>query len=66
MSEIISLFMTYLPVLVKAAGTVPEIIAFIHRTQAILKQSEEWTPEQQAAFDAQVEEITSQEQWKPE
>lgn len=51
MSAIISLFITYLPVLVKAAGTVPEIIRFIRRTQEILKQSKEWTPAEQEAFD---------------
>lgn len=64
MTAIISLFMTYLPVLVKAAGTVPEIIGFIRRTQEILKQDSEWTVEQQMKFDEQVESITSQEHWK--
>lgn len=66
MTEIIALFIKYLPVLVKAAGTVPEIVSFIRRTQEILKQSKEWTPAEQAKFDADVEAITSQEHWKPE
>lgn len=64
MTAIISLFMTYLPVLVKAASTVPEIIGFILRTQEILKQDKEWTADQQAQFDKDVETITSQEHWK--
>lgn len=64
MTAIISLFMAYLPVLVKAAGTVPEIIGFIRRTQEILKQDKEWTVDQQVEFDKHVEELTSQEHWK--
>ena len=66
MAALIPIFMQYLPILFKAAQAVPEIIGFVQRTQEVLKQSKEWTADQQAAFDERMEQVTSQEHWKPE
>ena len=65
-ASLIAIFIENLPYLVKAAKTAPEIFAYIQRTKKTLEQSKEWTPEQQAEFDRQVEEITSQPHWRPE
>lgn len=66
MGALIPIFIQFLPSLVKAAQAVPEVIGFIQRTQQVLKQDKEWTPEMQAEFDKHLEEVTSQEQWTPE
>lgn len=66
MAALISIFIQYLPMLVKAAGAVPEVLGFIKRTHEVLKQSKEWASEQQAEFDKDMDEVTSEEQWKPE
>jgi hypothetical protein len=64
MGILISTFLEYLPILVKAAKSVPEIVGFIQRTQKTLSEDAEWTAADQARFDAQVESITSQEHWR--
>lgn len=66
MGALIPIFMQYLPMLVKAAGVVPELIGFVKRTGEVMKQSKEWTQTEQDAFDKHLEEVTSQEQWRPE
>lgn len=61
---IVAIFLQYLPQLVQAAKTIPEIIGFIQRTKATLETTEEWTAAEQAAYDREVETITSQPHWK--
>lgn len=66
MIALIPIFLQYLPQLVKAAQSIPELIGYIQRTKATLSTTGEWTPEQQAEYDKHVEEITSQPHWQPE
>lgn len=66
MGTIISLFLNYLPILVNAAKSAPEIVTYIKETKAELSQTAEWTPEQEALFDRHVEEVTSQPWWTAE
>lgn len=66
MTALISIFLDYLPQLVQAAKTIPEIIGFIQRTKATLETTQEWGPTEQAAYDREVETITSQPHWQPQ
>lgn len=66
MTAIIGIIINYLPVLIKAAKSVPEVIGFIKGVQEHLKQTKEWTPEQEAEFNAKLEALTSQPHWQPE
>lgn len=66
MTALIGLIVSYLPALLKAAQSVPEVLEFVKKVQSHLKQTNEWTPEQAAAFDKRLEEVTSQEHWQPE
>lgn len=64
MGALIGIIVNYLPYFVKAARAVPEITEFIQKTRDHLKQTREWTPEQEAEFDRHLEEVTSQEHWR--
>ena len=63
MTAILALVLKYLPILVQAAGSIPEITGFIAGLQAIFKRDKIWTPEQAAEFDAQTEELRSDPAW---
>ena len=64
MTSIIALVMKYLPYLVQASQSIPEITAFVASLQAIFKRDKIWTPEQEAAFDAQTEAMKSDPAWQ--
>ena len=64
MGALIPIFLQYLPSLIKAAQSVPEIIGFIKRTQDTLRQSKEWTAAEQAQFDKDVESVMSKPHWQ--
>lgn len=66
MSAIIGLIIQYLPNLIQAGKSIPEVMEFVRKTRDTLKQTKELTPEEEAAFDAYEDQITSQEHWKPE
>lgn len=66
MGTIISTFMEYLPTLLKAAQTVPQLMEYVNHQKATLQTTAEWTPEQEAEFNKRLEEVTSQPHWQPE
>lgn len=66
MTAILGIVLKYLPYLVQAAGSIPEITGFIANLQAIFKRDKTWTPEQEAEFDASVEALKSDPYWQPE
>lgn len=66
MTALIGIIVTWLPTILKAAQSVPEIVNFVKAVQSHLKQTKEWTPEQEAEFDKRLEEVTSQPHWQPE
>lgn len=65
MKAIIDLFLRYLPQLVQAGKSIPDIRAFIEETKETLKQDTEWTPAIEAEFLRKVETVTSAPHWKP-
>ena len=66
MNAIIALVLKYIPYLVQAAGSIPEITGFISGLRNIFSRNKVWTSEQEAAFDASVEELRSDPAWQPE
>lgn len=65
-TAIIGIIVEYLPVLMKAVKSVPEVMDFVKRVQEHLKQTKEWSAEQEAEFDRRLEEVTSKPHWQPE
>lgn len=63
---IAAIVLQFLPYLIKGAAAAPELWDFIQKIRGHLNQTNQWTPEQRAEFDAKVEAVTSQEHWKPE
>ncbi len=63
MTAILALVLKYIPYLVQAAGSIPEITGFISSLRDIFKREKTWTPEQEAAFDASVEALRSDPYW---
>ena len=66
MTALIGIIISYLPTLIKAAKSVPDVMEFIKKVQSHLKQTNEWTANQEEEFNKRLEEVTSQEHWKPE
>ncbi len=64
MTAILALVLKYLPYLVQAAGSIPEITGFISSLRDIFKRDKVWTPEQEAEFDASVEALRNDPAWK--
>lgn len=64
MTSIIALVIKYLPVLISASKSIPEITGFIAALQAIFKRDKIWTPEQETEFDAQTEAMRDDPAWK--
>jgi hypothetical protein len=50
-----ALILQFLPYLFQAATTIPEIWDFIQKLRTHASQSAEWTAEQEAAFDQQLD-----------
>jgi hypothetical protein len=64
MAAIIPIILKYLPYLIQASQSIPEITGFIASLQAIFKRDKSWTPEQEAEFDAQTEAMRSDPAWQ--
>ena len=64
MSSILVLVMKYLPYLVQASASIPEITGFLANIKAIFQRDKVWTPEQEAEFDAQTEAMRSDPAWQ--
>lgn len=62
------LILKYLPFLFQAAAIVPEVYEYIQKVKAALKQENQWTPEMDAAFTAELEALKKSppDWWKPE
>lgn len=58
MNKIYELILKYLPFLVQASASVPEIIAFVHEMRDIFKRENVWTEDEERAFDAKLEDVT--------
>lgn len=65
MTALIPLFIKFLPYLVQAAASVPEITTFIASFHKHLSQSTAWTPAEQDAFDQETADLKSDPYWKP-
>ena len=66
MTAILALVLKYLPYLVQAAGSIPEITGFIQSLRDIFKRDKTWTKEQESEFDASIEALRSDPAWQPE
>lgn len=66
MKTVIDLFLKYLPQLVQAGKSIPDITKYVGELKETLKQDAEWTPQIEADFLAKVENVTSAPHWKPE
>lgn len=64
MGAIIQLILKFLPYLVDAGKSIPQIITFIAQLRAIFARTKSWTPEQEAAFDASVEALRDDPAWQ--
>jgi len=64
MSSILVLVMKYLPYLVQASASIPEITGFLANIKAIFQRDKVWTPEQEKEFDAQTEAMRSDPAWQ--
>ena len=63
MSAILVLVMKYLPVLVQAAGSIPEITGFIAGLKGIFARQKIWTAEEEAQFDAETAALRNDPAW---
>lgn len=63
MTAILALVLKYLPYLVQAAGSIPEITGFLSSLRNIFKRDKVWTPEQEKEFDDSVEALRSDPYW---
>ena len=64
MGAIIAIVLQFLPYLVDAGKSVPQIITFISELRAIFARTKAWTPEQEKAFDDSVEALRADPYWK--
>lgn len=63
-----AILLQFLPYLFQAAAAIPEIYEYIMKVKAALQQSKEWTPEMDAAFNAELQALKDNppDWWKPE
>ena len=66
MTAIVGIVLEYLPYLIQASQSIPEITGFISSLRNIFKRDKIWTPEQEAEFDASVEALRNDPAWQPE
>lgn len=64
MTAILALVLKYIPYLVQASASVPEITGFISSLRNIFSRDKVWTPEQEADFDASVEALKNDPYWQ--
>jgi len=63
MNEVLQLVFKYLPYLITASKSVPQVIGFISEIKAIFKRDKVWTPEEEAAFDEKVAHLKDDPAW---
>lgn len=54
MTAILALVLKFLPYLVQAATSIPQLTEFLAQLKLIFKRDKIWTPEQAAQFDAET------------
>lgn len=64
MTAIVALLLKYIPYLIQASSSVPQVIEFVNEMKQIFTREKIWTPEEEAAFDAKVESHTSDPAWQ--
>jgi hypothetical protein len=64
MNAIVALLLKYIPYLIQASLSVPQLIEFVNQMKQIFTREKIWTPEEEAAFDAKVESHTDDPAWK--
>ncbi len=64
MTALIPLLLKYIPYLIQASSSVPQIIEFVNQMKQIFTREKLWTPEDRAAFEAKVEAHTDDPAWK--
>jgi hypothetical protein len=64
MTAIIAIILQYLPYIVEASKSIPQLVTFIAELRAIFARTKAWTPEQEAAFDASIEPLRNLPYWK--
>jgi len=64
MTSIVALILKYLPYLITASASVPQIITFLAQLKEIFKREKIWTPEQEAEFDAKTTAMRSKPEWQ--
>jgi len=63
MTAILALVLKYLPVLVQAAGEIPQITTFLSEIRAVFSRQKAWTDADEAEFDAGTEALRSDPAW---
>ena len=64
MTAILALVLKYLPILVQAAGSIPEITGFISGLKNIFKRDKIWTEAEEAQFDAETQALRNDPAWQ--
>lgn len=64
MTSIVALVLKYLPYLIQASASIPEITGFVANLKAIFQRDKVWTDEQEKEFDAQTEAMRSAPEWQ--
>ena len=64
MSTILVLVMKYLPYLVQASQSIPEITGFVAELRNIFKRDKVWTDAEEKEFDDQTEAMRNDPYWK--
>ena len=64
MNALVALLLKYIPYLIQASLSVPQIIDFVNEMKQIFTRDKIWTPEEEAAFDAKVESHTQDPAWQ--
>lgn len=64
MMALIPIILKFLPYIVDAGKTIPQLITFLSEIRKVASRDKLWTPEQEATFDAKVESVTSSPAWQ--
>jgi hypothetical protein len=64
MKDLITFVLKYLPYLITASKSVPQITSFIAGLKEIFSRKKLWTKEQEEQFDAETEALRSDPYWK--
>jgi hypothetical protein len=59
MTAILPLILKFLPYLVQASQSIPEIVTFISELRTIFSRTDIWTPQAKAQFDAETQVLRS-------